>query len=348
MSANTYALDVLTRHQIYLHRYSSGIVNRMLPLLDDIADDIANKILKADLTEFQFNRLSIMQADVSQAISAALGNVNTALNDELIDLVEYEAGFTNRMLDDMLTIGSATVNAEALAASLTNSTMTLTSGKKTATMTIDQAFNQFAGTAARDVGNAVRIGIAQGDTTKKIADTVTRMTETRTKAQAEALIRTAANHASTVARSAVYEENSDVLDGEIFTATLDNHTTINCASLDGKRFDVGKGPQPPIHFNCRSVRIPDVNPNFTLAKLSGERASMDGPVTNKNFSGWLRDQSKDFQDDYFSQFTDGKDRAKLFRNGGLSMEKFTDNRAIVYTMDELRALEPKAFERANL
>jgi len=348
MSANTYALDTLTRHQIYLQRYSSGIVNRMLPILDDIADDIAAKILQADLTEFQFNRLTIMQADVSQAISAALGDVNTALNDELIDLVDYEAGFTNRLLDDMLITGSSTVNAEALAASLTDSLMTLTSGKTTASMTINKAFTQFAGTAARDVGNAVRVGIAEGQTTNQIAKTVTQMTNTRTKAQAEALIRTAANHASTVARSAVYKENSDVLDGEIYTATLDGHTTMECASLDGKTYDVGQGPHPPIHFNCRSVRIPDVNPAFTLAKLSGARASMDGPVTNRNFSGWLRNQPKGFQDEYFSQFTDGKDRAKLFRNGGLSMDKFTDNRAVVYNMDELRALEPQAFERANL
>ena len=152
-----------------------------------------------------------------------------------------------------------------------------------------------------------------------------------------------------MARSAVYAENSDVLDGEIFTANLDGRTTIECASNDGKKFAIGEGPHPALHFNCRSIRIPDVNPDFTVAKLSGERASMNGPVSGQsNFSGWLRKQPKDFQDEYFSQFPNGKARAKLFRNGGLSMDKFTDNKSIVYTLDELKALEPQAFERANL
>jgi len=76
---------------------------------------------------------------------------------------------------------------------------------------------------------------------------------------------------------------------------------------------------------------------------------MNGPVSGQsNFSGWLRKQPKDFQDEYFSQFPNGKARAKLFRNGGLSMDKFTDNKSIVYTLDELKALEPQAFERANI
>jgi hypothetical protein len=71
-------------------------------------------------------------------------------------------------------------------------------------------------------------------------------------------------------------------------------------------------------------------------------------VTNRNFSGWLRDQPESFQAEYFKQFRDGKERMQLFRQGGLSIQRFTDNNSIVYSLDELRALEPQAFERANL
>lgn len=349
MSATTHAIDTLTRHQVYLQRYNSGIVNRMLPILEGVGKELADKIAASNITEFQFNRLTMMQADNTQAIRAAMGEMNIALNDELIDLAEYEAGFTNRMLDDMATITTNTVSGEILAGSLKNTPMNLISGKKTVSLTIDQAFTQFAGTTNNDIGNIIRSGLTQGQTTREIGDSVLKSVNTRTRSQAEALIRTAANHSASQARADVYAENADILEGEIYTATLDGNTTIECASLDGKEFPVGIGPTPAIHFNCRSIRIPKVKPEFTVVDLQGTRASVNGQVSGKtNFSGWLRDQPKDFQNEYFSQFTNGKDKAKLFRNGGLSMSKFTDNKGIVYSMDELKRLEPSAFERASL
>jgi len=349
MSANTHVIDVLTRHSVYLQRYNSGIVNRMLPILEGIGEDIAERLISADLTAFQFNRLTIMQADNAQAIRAAMGEMNLALNDELFELAEYEAGFTNRMLDDMMTVTSNTVSGEILAGSLSGSKMNLISGKKTVSLTIDQAFTQFAGTTSKDVGNIIRSGITQGQTTREIGDSVLKSVKTRTRSQAESLIRTAANHSATQARSDVYKENSDILDGEIFIATLDSNTTQTCAGFDKMEFPVGEGPHPALHWNCRSLRVPKVKPEFTIVELTGQRASMNGPVSGQtNFSGWLRKQPKDFQDEYFSQFTNGKDRAKLFRNGGLSMSKFTDNKGIVYSLDELKRLEPQAFARASL
>lgn len=42
---------------------------------------------------------------------------------------------------------------------------------------------------------------------------------------------------------------------EQFVAILDNRTTKLCRGLDGKRFELGVGPIPPLHLNCRSNRV---------------------------------------------------------------------------------------------
>ena len=340
MSSTTFAIDTLTRHQIHLQRYASGEVNKLIFFLSDIASDVRTRLLQDNLTEFQIDRLMVLRRDINNAIVSTLNHMQDRLVLDLTDLMEYESGFTNRLLDQIVNVETSGIDLGQIQGLLSNSQMSLVTGKTVSNLTLDQAFAKFGGTISNDIQTLVNSGIAQGQTTPEIARDVYRMLNTRTKAQAEALIRTAANHAGNLARSQTYAENSELLDGEKFVATLDGKTTLTCARFDGEIFPVNEGPQPILHWNCRSLRIPIVNPAFTLGRgLTGERASMDGPVNAKRtFGGWLRSQPADFQNEVL-----GPKRADLFRKGGLSIDKFTDDRGIVYTLKELRALEPQAF-----
>ena len=69
-----------------------------------------------------------------------------------------------------------------------------------------------------------------------------------TRRQTEAITRTATIHFSNSARQEFLLENSDVFQKEVYVATLDGRTTLICMSLDGKRFNVGEGSMPPVHF----------------------------------------------------------------------------------------------------
>ena len=62
----------------------------------------------------------------------------------------------------------------------------------------------------------------------------------------------------------------------------------------------------------------------------------------------MRSQPAKFQDEYFSQFTDGKQKAALFRRGDLKIEQFRNETGVNYTLEQLKALEPLAFEKANI
>lgn len=353
MSQLTYAIDALTRHQVYLQRYASGEVARMLPFIDQMLKDVRSRLSMVSLSDFQMGRLAVLEQDLSIIISQSVDKLSGQLSLDLTDLAEYEAGFTQRFLDKMINLDSAGVTLDQINAALTETPMTLLSGKTPVRLTLDQAMQVFTRSTTTSINHVIQSGIAQGQTTNDIVNEVTRIIKHRSKAQAEALIRTAANHAGTVARDAVYQANSDIIESEEFVATLDVHTTDTCAGNDGKFFPLGEGPKPPLHYQCRSVRIPKIHDEFVIGDLKGERASIGAggrePVSGKStFGGWLRKQPASFQDEYFDKFPDGEDRSKLFRNGGLSIDKFTDDKGATYSIDQLRMLEPQAFERANI
>ena len=353
MSQLTYAVDALTRHQVYLQRYGTGEVAKLLPFIEEMLSDVRTRLTAVSLTEFQFVRLSVLERDLSIIVSEAMDKLSGQLSLDLADFVDYEAGFTDRFLNKMITVDTMGVTVDQIFSAVTTTPMTLLTGKATTTLTIDQAIDVFTRSTVTNINHVIQSGIAQGQTTTQIANEVSRLMRTRTKAQAEALIRTAANHAGTVARDEIYRANSDIIESEEFVATLDIHTTDTCAGFDGKFFPIGQGPKPPLHYQCRSVRIPKIYDEFVIGDLKGERGSFgaDGPqpVSGKStFGGWLRKQPASFQDEYFSKFADGEDRAKLFRNGGLSIDKFTDSKGATYSIDQLRVLEPTAFERAGI
>lgn len=100
-----------------------------------------------------------------------------------------------------------------------------------------------------------------------------------------------------------------------------------------------------IVHNCRTQLVPVVNKEYQDPRASGERNAEGGKVTpNTTYGAWLKRQSKGFQDEAL-----GPERAALFRTGELNLESFVDQETgKTYTLDQLRALEPLAFEKAGL
>ena len=82
--------------------------------------------------------------------------------------------------------------------------------------------------------------------------------------------------------------------------------------------------------------------------MATEFESVGQKTDRENFDSWLRDQSDEFQDEYFSQFPDGLEKAKLFRTGGLEMQLFRNEIGKEYTLDQLKALYPVASVKAGI
>lgn len=238
----------------------------------------------------------------------------------------------------------------------------------------------------RRVSDAVRIGLVEGQTTDQIVGRIrgTRAFAYRdgileiSRRGAEMVARTAVNHVANRAQNMLYQANGDVIKSVRWVSTLDSRTSAICRSRDGEVYPLGAGPRPPAHPNCRSSVTPitkswdELSENGSLSPgrgstnmetifrkqlrdrgftaeqieqtIMGARASMNGEVPGAlNYSQWLKGQSAALQDDIL-----GKAKGRLFRSGGLGVDKFVDRAGRELNLSQLRAKYPSAFDDAGL
>lgn len=151
-----------------------------------------------------------------------------------------------------------------------------------------------------------------------------------TRTAIEAIVLTTLVAATAEARKQVALSNRGRFGGrERWVSVLDTRTTPECRALSGRIFEVGVGPQPGFHMKCRSLRVPVPDD------------AEEGDV--ESYNDWLGRQSADVQDEVL-----GETRAVLFRDGGLTMQRFVDDGLRPLTLEELARREAAAFRRAGL
>ncbi len=182
-----------------------------------------------------------------------------------------------------------------------------------------------------------------------------------TRRGAQTLAQTATSAITNGTRSRLFLQNKRIIKTELYVATLDSRTTPICQSLDGREFPVGEGPTPPIHMNCRSIRVPSVDgrrlgsrpasANFKgrLGKLRGparrrEVAKLIGKVpASTNYDTFLRNSDTAFQNNVL-----GPTRARLFRAGEFDVSGFVDNSGERLTLRQLYDQKPRAFQNLGI
>ncbi|WP_426182926.1 minor capsid protein, partial [Pseudomonas sp. TWRC1-2] len=172
-----------------------------------------------------------------------------------------------------------------------------------------------------------------------------------TNRNASTVVHTAIQHVASQARMEVAKANTDIVQEIQMVATLDSKTSQLCRSMDKRKFPVDSGPRPPFHPNCRTTFILLTKLSAMFAK-GATRASV-GADGGKQVSAdidyyhWLQQQPASFQDEAI-----GPMRAKLFREGGLSVERFAelqlDRNFAPLTLAQMKTLEPLAFQRAGV
>jgi SPP1 gp7 family putative phage head morphogenesis protein len=326
-------IDPAIRHQIFVQRFGAGEWRRLLPVLRQMERDIVARLNRSP-TETQALRLISTLADIRRIALEMGAELNKALQADMVEFAEYEGQFTGQILAQQTTAQVALPTLEQYRAAVTTSPAVMVTGKTVSRLTIPELVGKFAGGRADELVRLVRAGALEGKTIDEISREVRRVVKTRTMQQAQALVRTATNHIASTARQMVHIANADILAGERYVATLDSRTTLTCAGLDGKVFPVGQGATPPMHWGCRSTRVPVVSLEFSISPPT-ERSSVTGPVSSKlTYGGWLKRQPALVQDEIL-----GPERAALFRSGRVQIGGFTDERGVAYTLKELRARE---------
>ena len=341
--------DSLTRRSIFDLRVANGQANDAADFLVEIYSRVEARILRN--SGFQDETLSRLRDDIDILLGRGFGELSENINESMLAFAESEAAFTYTAMG----LETTAIMIEPLESAIDR--LVLGEGMDVkpgvSRLTMNEAIDEFSVKKSIEVRRVLADGILEGRTNQQIANEIGDLATHRHKAQVEALVRTVSNHTTSMARSAVMRENSALLKGEEWLATLDNRTTLICGGRDGRIYRVDRGPYPPAHWNCRSIRVPVFKDEFELDDGSARRPEIgaDGRGTTTattKFDGWLRRQPADFQDEYFSQFADGAEKAALFRRGGLSIQDFRNELGVNYTLEQLAALDPVAFRRANI
>ncbi|MFW0776347.1 MAG: minor capsid protein [Rickettsiales bacterium] len=340
MSSNTFLIDAASRHAVLLQRYSAGLEKEMA---DRVSEALRGVISDLATIEGSQGRVRL---EVINNYRSSLTSAEAQLYDELIDLVKEEGEFSFELFEEAINASLDAVEDSILESAVDSTRINVIEGQR---ITIPSMLSQFTEAKARQINTIILDGFTEGLTQDQLISRV-RQVEPLQRRQAASLVRTGTNAVSSIARYRTTQENSDVLEGYEWVATLDDRTSLVCASRDGVVYPIAESsPKPPAHFSCRSTIIPKVDPRYDLlSEVKGERPSLgaEGPELvsgQSTYGGWLRKQPASFQNEVL-----GSDRAKLFRQGGLSIAKFTNFDGRTYTLDELRALHPLAFEKANL
>jgi len=133
----------------------------------------------------------------------------------------------------------------------------------------------------------------------------------------------------------VYEDHSFVCEGFIV------HNSAICRARDGKFAPAGSGSVPS---GLPKLEPPGARPPALPGCRSSVIAILPGQLPkDETYGQWLKRQPAAFQDEIL-----GKTKGRLFRNGGVTLEKFVGRRGNELTIDQLRAQLPEAFNKAGV
>lgn len=351
-TVNATLQDRSIRHLLYVLRLSTSEANTVLDTLDneitpDILDQLERRLSRIDQRGFDTGPATTQRLEdlftafdtiIGEGRQAMQGNLSGRLAEIARSEAEWQAGALTQAIPVQweTTIPSPEILRQAVLERPFDG------------MPLSGWFDGLERQAQQNLQRAVRQGLIEGETMAQITSRVRRTIDV-TRNSAEAVARTSVIHASTQARERTMAENSEVVKGVQIVVTLDNRTCTTCMGYDGKVFEPEQGQRPPFHAQCRCATAPVTKSWKELGidlqeAPEGTRASMDGQVPESmTYNDWLKRQGADIQEEAL-----GAKRAKLYREGNLSVEQFTDRRGRKLTLQELRQREPDVFEAAGV
>lgn len=372
-------IDDFLRHQLYLERLDSNIVNTAVyPSLDATYRAIRQQLLLAENINTPVKLRRIVRL-VNEEIDK--NNGWKAVTESLEETALYESGFQAEFIAASTAVAIKKPASKQVRDFIEQALMTVTSGQRVQSALWPEFVEQNIQSTKSLVDGLIRQGYSQGDTVNQIARRVRDAHNGILLREAETLARTGFNHYMTQARGAMAQAQ-DIKMIEIPIVTFDNRTSETCMGISARYQDkgwpAGESPigYPPYHYNCRTIVIalPEgeilTGTRSAVGGQSGEEAEeafqarkdrlrtasqvryrgrRDSNVfkagqvrASTGYGEWLSRQPKYFIDD-----TLGPTRGKLFREG-MPIERFTDMTGRKLTLDELRQRDADLFARAGL
>lgn len=355
-------LDIAIRHASHIDGLKANEVAKFDAFLRRMDKDLRLKLSALDITDFTRARTEKLIKSVGSLLTRSYSDYGKVWKSSIEEIALYEAGFEQRALTSVVEGVSFTLPADGQILAAVFKAPLGDIGGADGGRLLESFLDSATSRQVERVEGAIRLGFAEGQTTDQIVRKI-RGTKAakfadgilaQSKRSIEAVTRTALQHAASVAREQVWQDNSDVIQGVRIVAALDDRTSPLCRSLDGQVYPLDKGPRPPFHVNCRTTTAAALIKEYSGLSAGRTRVARD-PETGKiehvsakkSYYGWLKDQPAKVQDSIV-----GQTRGKLLRDGGISAERFAElqmgKNFKINTLEQMRELEPIAFSRANL
>lgn len=370
MNVNEELADKAVGHAVDMAAYSNEVVRRMIALLNRsdarLFSELTQALERMTPATFSVQRLEDLLISVRQLNAQAYAQIGEEMSSEFRRLVEYEAGYQLALFNAAIppqviaSVGVAEVHvAQVYAAALSRPFQ-------------GRLLREWAGSIEAGRMTRIRDTVRQGFIEQMTTDQIVRKIRgTKAKGysdgiieidrrQAEAVVRTAISHTAGFTRDRFYDANTDLIKAVQWVSTLDTRTSEPCRIRDNLRYQpvdhrpIGHavpwlGGPGRLHWNCRSSSVP-ITKSWRELGLNIDdfspttRASMDGQVAaDMSYGDWIKKQPASRQDQIL-----GADRGKLLRDGGLTLDKFYNDKGVYLTLDELRKRDAAAFKRAGV
>ena len=331
------------RHAVYLEQLKNSEVRQLVKMFNDEIEPDVMALVEKHLGRGTFTekRLKELKNANQAVVAAGYKKLEKDFTKELKEIGITEAQWNSLMLKQITPIDFdfRTPHLATLRSAVTKSPV---HGKL-----LKEWFDDLGKQTASRVMQQVNIGISNGESiyhiTRRIRGTraggFTDGILQESRRNIESVVRTAVSHTVNNTSEEMYKLNTDIIKGVQIVATLDGRTTAICMGYDTQVFEVGEGPRPPFHYQCRTRTIPVLKSWKQMGiKLKeapiGTRASMNGQESAKlNYGSWLKKQKPEFQDEVL-----GPTRAKLFRSGKVNIKQFTKDGRLL-TLEQLRKRE---------
>lgn len=360
--------DLYSRHQLFSYRYGTGAYNRIAEALDKIDNIHGREIydLIADLTDrdkalllkgkYTTKRLAGLRDTIKQLSKEYSKATAAGIAKSGSELISYEIGHTEKVLAATANIPNPKPTSPGAVAKLARQTPLLgnhmSKYAKDVGASVLSMFNSEItdGIQADETAAAIKARI-KGTAAQKFNDGGM----ARIRRKVETTTRTSLNHTTNTARDETLKQNG--VETLIWRAVLDGRTSKVCASRDGIKYPVGKGPRPPAHPNCRSVMVAYLGhePDGTRPWLMDKRQFGDIPdkerggkfgniKANQTYEDWFDKRTTEkFKKEWL-----GKSRYELYKSGKYKIGDFVDKTGKQYTLDQLKVLDAQALKDVGL
>lgn len=241
--------DATIRHMLYMEGLKTQVANEILKFLDseiipDLKTQLAIRLDKHLAGKQTTARLEAMIAQFEKIVKD-FQDINIKVQGELFDIALYEADFQMNMLkqETPVNLNYTLAAPEVIRKAITD--------KPFDGRLLNQWFESIGQATQNRLASEIRRGVTEGQTTQQIVKRISDsgILET-TRAQTNAVVRTAIQHTVSVTRDELFQANADLIKGLKYVATLDSRTSDLCKSRDGKVYDLDKAPPLPAHINC--------------------------------------------------------------------------------------------------